>query len=290
MELIDPRVARRPPARAPPAELTKIGTNNRLRRFLRIALARFALSNPDAVGPAGRRQRDDALARRGDASSCCASAPRPKPTPRSSTRSRPAWRWPRSTARTRRRGSPRSRRCGDRLRPEVRNRLAALLEHLARRRASRKRTRRFGARRPRRCTSIDTSRSFYAGIETLFFGLSLGSVLVLVAIGLAITFGVMGVINMAHGELMMLGAYTTYVVQTADARRMLGVSILLAIPAAFLVAGAGGRAFSSARSSDFSTAGRSRRCWRRSASAWCCSSSSARSSRRTTARSRRPPG
>ncbi len=39
--------------------------------------------------------------------------------------------------------------------------------------------------------------------------------LVLIAIGLAITFGVMGVINMAHGELMMLGAYTTYVVQTA---------------------------------------------------------------------------
>lgn len=50
--------------------------------------------------------------------------------------------------------------------------------------------------------------------ETLFFGLSLGSVLVLAAIGLAITFGVMGVINMAHGELIMLGAYTTYVVQT----------------------------------------------------------------------------
>ena len=42
--------------------------------------------------------------------------------------------------------------------------------------------------------------------------------LVLIAIGLAITFGVMGVINMAHGELMMLGAYTTYVVQIADAR------------------------------------------------------------------------
>ena len=56
---------------------------------------------------------------------------------------------------------------------------------------------------------------FYSAIETLFFGLSLGSVLVLIAIGLAITFGVMGVINMAHGELMMLGAYTTYVVQVA---------------------------------------------------------------------------
>ncbi len=67
-------------------------------------------------------------------------------------------------------------------------------------------------------TTIDHWRTFYSGIETLFFGLSLGSVLVLIAIGLAITFGVMGVINMAHGELMMLGAYTTYVVQTADAR------------------------------------------------------------------------
>ena len=63
--------------------------------------------------------------------------------------------------------------------------------------------------------SIDSTRSMYSGVETLFFGLSLGSVLVLAATGLAITFGVMGVINMAHGEMMMLGAYTTYVVQTA---------------------------------------------------------------------------
>ena len=49
--------------------------------------------------------------------------------------------------------------------------------------------------------------------QNLWYGLSAASVLVLAAIGLAITFGVMGVINMAHGELMMLGAYTTYVVQ-----------------------------------------------------------------------------
>ena len=62
---------------------------------------------------------------------------------------------------------------------------------------------------------IDNQRMLYSAIETLFFGLSLGSVLVLIAIGLAITFGVMGVINMAHGELMMLGAYTTYLVQVA---------------------------------------------------------------------------
>ena len=84
--------------------------------------------------------------------------------------------------------------------------------------------------------SIDQWRSFYADIETLFFGLSLGSVLVLIAIGLAITFGVMGVINMAHGELMMLGAYTTYAVQTAMPGHI-GISILVAIPAAFIVAG-----------------------------------------------------
>jgi urea transport system permease protein len=83
--------------------------------------------------------------------------------------------------------------------------------------------------------SINRRRTFYSGIQTLFFGLSLGSVLVLIAIGLAITFGVMGVINMAHGELMMLGAYTTYVVQVAMPGRT-GISILVAIPAAFLVA------------------------------------------------------
>src|SRR4029077_6441382 len=83
---------------------------------------------------------------------------------------------------------------------------------------------------------IDRARTMYGGIETLFFGLSLGSVLVLVAIGLAITFGVMGVINMAHGELMMLGAYTTYVVQLLMPGHI-GISILVAIPVAFLVAG-----------------------------------------------------
>jgi urea transport system permease protein len=72
--------------------------------------------------------------------------------------------------------------------------------------------------------------------ETLFFGLSLGAVLVLAGIGLAITFGVMGVINMAHGELMMIGAYTTYVVQMLMPGH-LDISLLVAIPAAFAVSG-----------------------------------------------------
>ena len=85
-------------------------------------------------------------------------------------------------------------------------------------------------------TSINSWRSFYSVIENLFFGLSLGSVLVLSAIGLAITFGVMGVINMAHGELMMLGAYTTYVMQLLMPGHP-GASTIIAVPAAFLVSG-----------------------------------------------------
>ena len=85
-------------------------------------------------------------------------------------------------------------------------------------------------------TSIESSISFYGFIEKLFFGLSLGSVLVLAAIGLAITFGVIGVINMAHGELIMLGAYTTYVIQQLMPNSI-GIALFLSIPAAFLVSG-----------------------------------------------------
>jgi urea transport system permease protein len=81
---------------------------------------------------------------------------------------------------------------------------------------------------------INTKLRLYSVTETLFFGLSLGAVLVLSAIGLAITFGVMGVINMAHGELMMLGAYTTYVMQQLMPDH-LGLSLILSIPAAFMI-------------------------------------------------------
>ncbi len=86
---------------------------------------------------------------------------------------------------------------------------------------------------------INSRLQFYSTIETVFFGLSLGAVLVLAAIGLAITFGVMGVINMAHGELMMLGAYTTYVMQQLLPNH-LGVSLFLSIPAAFVISGLAG--------------------------------------------------
>ena len=84
-------------------------------------------------------------------------------------------------------------------------------------------------------------RLFWLGfVANVFQGISLGSVLLLAAVGLAITFGVMGVINMAHGEMVMLGAYTTFVVQEgfrAFAPWAFDYSLLVAIPAAFLVAG-----------------------------------------------------
>ena len=83
---------------------------------------------------------------------------------------------------------------------------------------------------------IEARVRFFRFTENLFFGLSAGSVLLLAAIGLAITFGVMGVINMAHGELIMIGAYTTWFIQTL-LPGALTTSILLAIPAAFVVAG-----------------------------------------------------
>ncbi|GGF41190.1 branched-chain amino acid ABC transporter permease [Aliidongia dinghuensis] len=102
--------------------------------------------------------------------------------------------------------------------------------------------------------AVAAAKSALAGIDrrlalvelgvNLFQGLSLGSVLLLAAIGLAVTFGVMGVINMAHGEMIMLGAYTTFVVQEAF-RAFLPASLfdfylVVSVPAAFLVAGAVG--------------------------------------------------
>ena len=236
MDLVDP-VSLAASGSAAPTDLARIGTNNRLRRFLRTTLARFALSSPDrdvrldAVREMVRaldettiellRQRagnetDASVKYEIDTGLALAALDDPDRAVRLA-------------------GIATLR---ERLRPEVRNRLAALVEPgadgtIAEADAE---VRRAAASA---IEKIDTVRSVYSAIETLFFGLSLGSVLVLVAIGLAITFGVMGVINMAHGELMMLGAYTTYVVQLLLPNHI-GVSILLAIPAAFLVSGAAG--------------------------------------------------
>ena len=94
------------------------------------------------------------------------------------------------------------------------------------------------SRRPSR--SIQSSLAIWTAVQNAWYGLSLGSVLLLAAIGLAITFGVMGVINMAHGEMVMLGAYTTFVVQEvirAHNPALFDYSLAIAIPLAFLVAG-----------------------------------------------------
>jgi urea transport system permease protein len=91
--------------------------------------------------------------------------------------------------------------------------------------------------------SIETTLALWNGAQNALYGLSLGSVLLLAAIGLAITFGVMGIINMAHGELVMLGAYTTFVVQEIIRTHAPGLfdwSLAIALPLAFLVSGAVG--------------------------------------------------
>ena len=87
--------------------------------------------------------------------------------------------------------------------------------------------------------TIQASLNWGEKLGALFTGISLGSILLLVALGLAITYGLMGVINMAHGELMMIGAYATYVVQGLFRQYLPGMFdayLLVAIPSSFLAA------------------------------------------------------
>lgn len=87
--------------------------------------------------------------------------------------------------------------------------------------------------------AVERKLTLWSMVQNAWYGLSLGSVLLLAAIGLAITFGVMGVINMAHGEMVMIGAYTTYVVQDlirANYPGLFDYSLAFALPLAFLVA------------------------------------------------------
>jgi urea transport system permease protein len=92
-------------------------------------------------------------------------------------------------------------------------------------------------------SAIETRQFLINSVGNTFYGLSLGSVLILCALGLAITFGLMGVINMAHGEMMMIGAYTSFVVQNffiAHLASHLDWYIVVAVPASFVVSGAVG--------------------------------------------------
>ena len=233
LNLIDP-LTLKDAGSAPADSLTKIGTNNGLRRTLRTTVAHFALSSPDVSVRLAAVQ--DMLRSLDDAT---VTLLRERIGVETNSRVRKeiatglalaALDDPDTTARLNAIATLKSSVSQD-----VRNKLAALIEkspdgsfveHDEKVRAA----------AATAVKTIDQWRTFYAGIETLFFGLSMGSVLVLIAIGLAITFGVMGVINMAHGELMMLGAYTTFAVQSAMPGHV-GISILVAIPAAFIVSG-----------------------------------------------------
>lgn len=85
--------------------------------------------------------------------------------------------------------------------------------------------------------AVERALTFSAVVGQLFSGASLGSILLLAALGLAITYGLMGVINMAHGELIMIGAYATYVVQGLFRQHLPGLFdfyLLAALPVAFL--------------------------------------------------------
>jgi urea transport system permease protein len=231
--LIDP-LSLKDAGSAPADTLTKIGTNNGLRRTLRTTVAHFALSSPQA-GVRLNAVRE--MLRSLDEPTVAILRERFGVETNSSVKKEIAT----GLALAALDGSDGSARLqaidtlSQSVSQDVRNRLVLLLEKSPQGSfaESDEKVRRAAAIA---VAAIDRWRTFYAGIETLFFGLSLGSVLVLIAIGLAITFGVMGVINMAHGELMMLGAYTTYAVQTAMPGHI-GISILVAIPAAFIVAG-----------------------------------------------------
>ncbi len=92
---------------------------------------------------------------------------------------------------------------------------------------------------------VEASLEWGNKLGAIFSGISLGSILLLVALGLAITYGLMGVINMAHGELMMIGAYATYVVQGLFQKYLPGMFdwyLLAAVPVAFMASALTGAA------------------------------------------------
>ena len=235
-ELIDP-VSLADVEAVNPDQLQRIITNNRLRRTLRTTIARFSLSSTDA---SVRRDAVREIIRRLDAADVAllrglAEEELDVDVIYEIETALALIALDDEDARVR--GEAVGKLKG-RLHPEVRNRLAILLES--------DENGRFVEADPDVRTAatevvqrIDSLRTLYSIVETVFFGLSLGSVLVLIAMGLAITFGVMGVINMAHGELMMLGAYTTYVVQLWMPGHI-DISLLVAVPMAFIVAGSAG--------------------------------------------------
>ncbi len=208
-------------------DLSKLSTNNRMRSILRAAIAGFALRSPDPDARLGAVQEMI-----GDPDPEVSSRLRAQLETEQDSRVREALTLAVALADL---GADDAgtrlaaiSAVSDNLNPSVRNRLAVLAQGDG--------AEEVRAAAQKALADIETKLKLNAAAETLFFGLSLGSVLVLAAIGLAITFGVMGVINMAHGELIMLGAYTTYLVQQTMPAAI-EWSLLVAVPAAFVISG-----------------------------------------------------
>jgi urea transport system permease protein len=236
LKLTDPLTGRAA-GTAQPDDVSKIGVNNQLRKELRVALAQFDLASPEA---AVRRAAVEEILRAVDPESIALLKARLAVEPSSAVK------------RAIRAGLALAdldsedanirlaavKTLSDSLNVDVYNRLSAMTQAPASGEPGESDpVIRAAAQAALR--KIDRQRSLYSIVQTGLYGLSQGSVLVLAAIGLAITFGVMGVINMAHGELMMLGAYSTYVVQLLMPHHI-GASIVVAIPVAFAVSGLAG--------------------------------------------------
>ena len=213
------------------AELDRVRVNNRLRGIIEAAVGSLTLMSPD---PAVRRGAAEALFKRRDATSLAAldqalASEKDTRIKRSMSEARaasvlasdaPAAQKVEAIALVRERGD--------------RDALAVLQATAASSEGEVKDAATAGAE------SIRQAIGAWEVAQNVWYGISLGSVLLLAAIGLAITFGTMGVINMAHGEMVMLGAYTTFVVQEiirTSAPHLFDASLLIALPLAFLVSG-----------------------------------------------------
>jgi urea transport system permease protein len=220
------------PVAAAPGALNTVRINNRLRRILQNVLGAMTLMAPQ---PATRRAAADALFRSRDANALplleeALKAEKDPAVTRAFVRARAAILI----------ASPQSTREQQAESIGVLRDLADSGSIAALRSLSPKADAEIRASADEAVAAIEQRQRMMAYVQNIWFGLSLGSVLLLAAIGLAITFGVMGVINMAHGEMVMLGAYTTFVVQEvirAYAPGYFDLSLPIALPLAFLVTG-----------------------------------------------------
>ncbi|HWL03665.1 MAG TPA: urea ABC transporter permease subunit UrtB [Xanthobacteraceae bacterium] len=220
------------PLASPPADLSPVRVNNRVRRAIDAAMGALTLMAPDPIRRMGAAQ---AVFRARDASALAAlDAALAKETDggvrRMMSEARAAVQLYKSDA-----SEADKLAAIDILRARGDREALALLANLP-----------SGApeaviaARDSAATAINANLALWATAQNAWYGLSLGSVLLLAAIGLAITFGVMGVINMAHGEMVMIGAYVTFVVQEVIRTSYPGLfdlSLLIALPLAFLTAG-----------------------------------------------------